>query len=113
MPKYTQHQHSQAGKTNPAVKPVGDYYAERGAVVRDGSGGVTHGSATVVRATQTMQRPYEEPKRRRKDNPDLKLCAREGCRAYPLKDQDICVGHARQEGTLPSQLKKELGDEAD
>jgi len=112
MSQFTQHENSQATKTNPNVKPVSDYFNERGVARVQGAGGTTHAHGDIQPAKFTVRAEYKAPKRRGRDNPDLKLCSYDGCRAYPLKGRDICVGHARSEGTLPSQ-SKDTTDEAE
>jgi hypothetical protein len=52
----------------------------------------------VEQATFTMMRPYQEPKRRHKDNGKT-LCATDGCRAYPTATGH-CVGHSRSMGLI-------------
>lgn len=109
MPRFSDHQHSQASTGNPAVKPLSEAYAERGFVHPTGAGGVTHSSSKIKLVPYSQRRPYEEPKRRKLDNPDLKLCSYDGCKAYPMKDKGICYGHSRKEA---AEAKKAGHDDA-
>lgn len=43
--------------------------------------------------------PYKKPVRRHRDNGKA-LCASEGCRAWPMKGGEHCVGHARSLGLI-------------
>lgn len=50
--------------------------------------------------------PYKPPARRHRDNPEMELCAEEGCLAYPGKDVGgYCTGHAKTRGLAPKCAK--------
>lgn len=53
-----------------------------------------------VRQTQAVFSAYKPPKRKKRDNPNLALCAHEGCNAFPMADKNYCTGHARTHGEV-------------
>lgn len=94
--------YTQDNRIAPNVVPFHSFYGEPDtAIMRPDS----HGS-NVAPATWSTA-PYRPPARRDGDNPDLKLCAFEDCRAYPSEKAggDYCMGHARQLGMVPTCAK--------
>lgn len=62
----------------------------------------------TTRQVQSVMRAYEPPKRRKKDNPNIELCAAEGCKAFASESRGgLCLGHARQRGLLDLCAKKD------
>jgi hypothetical protein len=107
MPNYYAHQHTQSGSST--VVPVGELYAQNGQVVKAGSGGVEHSTSNIKPATYTMLRPHQ---RRKADYaPGKALCTVEGCKAFPMKTQDVCSGHARSMGLIDNwSTKRKVAD---
>ena len=106
---FYQHQHSQSADSN--VVQVSALYNQNGQVVKGGSGGVEHAEGDVQRSTQTMMRPFQ---RRKADYaPGKALCSVEGCKAFPMKTEEVCSGHARSMGLIEnwSTKKKEPVDD--
>ncbi len=106
---FYQHQHSQNADSN--VVQVSALYAQNGQEVKTGSGGVEHAEGDVQRSTQTMMRPHQ---RRKADYaPGKALCTVEGCKAFPMKTEEVCSGHARSMGLIEnwSTKKKETVDD--
>lgn len=112
MPDYFAHQHSQNADNDDNVVTVATLYAEHGQEVKEGAGGVEHETGDIVRSTQTMFRDHQ---RRKADYaPGKALCSVEGCKAFPMKTETVCSGHARSMGLIDnwSTKKKEAPDEA-
>ena len=89
MSNFYAHDHTQSARSNPNVVPLSSRYTRV-----DGGGGTTHAHEGVKLATGTQQRPYEAPARRFHDNTDKRLCAHEGCRAWPMIPAECCSGAA-------------------
>lgn len=112
--RFYTHQHAQSGqKADPGgdnIRPVSSMYTRL-----DGSMGLAHTSAeegTIAVAPHTMMRSYEKPKRRARDTGKT-LCAGlddKECRAYPMKDSEYCIAHARTLGLAPKWKKDSDGD---
>ena len=75
-----------------------------------GGGGVTHANGDIQLAGLHSTAPYRPPKRRMKDNPDKILCSMEDCKAFPMKTQAYCTGHARSLGLVNFDKKAEAPD---
>jgi len=79
-----------------------------------GGNGLTHAHGDIQPAGLHSTLPYRPPKRRDRDNPDRLLCSFEGCRAFPMKSQVYCTGHARSLGLVSFDKKVETHhDDAD
>lgn len=90
--------YTQDNRIAPNVVPVHSFYGSPDtAKMRPDSHGENIAPATWSTA------PYKPPARRDRDNPDLKLCSADGCKAYPSKKLggEYCAGHARQFGIGP------------
>jgi len=53
----------------------------------------------TTRQVQSFFRNYEPPKRREHDK-GHRLCAEEGCKAYPATGKNYCAGHGRVHGEV-------------
>ena len=60
-----------------------------------GVGGENHAHGNIQPAGLHSTAPYKRPPRRAKDNPDLILCAFDGCKGFPIKTTEFCSGHSR------------------
>jgi len=78
-----------------------------------GGGGVTHAHGNIQLAGLHSTLPYKPPKRRDRDNPDRILCMFDGCKAFPMKTQEYCTGHARSLGLVSFDKKVAADDDAD
>lgn len=91
--------YTQDNRIAPNVVPVHSFYGspDTGKMRPD-----SHGE-NIAPATWSSA-PYKPPARRDNDNPDLALCAAEGCKAYPSKKAggNYCMGHARSMGLVKS-----------
>lgn len=81
----------------------------------EGSGGVEHANGDIQLATEYSTAPY---KRRKRDNPNMKLCQFEKedgsqCKGFQLKDTDYCAGHSKSLGLVSwsNHPKKDVGND--
>lgn len=96
--KFYTHQHAQGqGDTVVSVQSL--------MTVLGGSGGVEHANGDVRLAVGNQISPYKPPARRGKDSPGKVLCSKDGCKAYPMKEMDLCTGHARSSGLIENWKK--------
>lgn len=84
---------------NGASQGIVNVHALNGTPVQ--STGVSNSQAAAVQsAVGFSTAPYKKPPRRHRDNPNIVLCAMDGCKGYPIKATDYCAGHSKSLGLV-------------
>ena len=97
---FYKHQNSQSEGLTRTIALYGEH--------KGGSGGVNHANEGTALVVGNQQAPYKKPKRRLKDDPTKLLCIQEGCKAYPMKTEEYCSGHARSLGLIENWSTKKV-----